>query len=319
MILSLANALALYVSASYVLALYLSSKDVNEFKIRRDDPRVIMSRMKAVISVNILNIIGITTFLSFHSKKPWFHCFLELGIIPGCYTSPDLTIWDGNQYLYDMLRQLKLIMILFAGPVIDNLLYYIVMPSASVWDILKDLRNEIFNIWGLRNYIFGPATEELTYTSMILTIYLQLWTPSELSMKHILVTAPCFFGLAHVHHAFELYLGGMYSTLQIVFNTIFQMSYTMIFGSFTNYLYLKSGGNLWSCILIHAFCNYMGFPQGSSLVQEYSILPQSSKSTLRTLICKLWRYSYVPTLLIGILCFKDSLLDLAVGSYGSLL
>lgn len=48
--------------------------------------------------------------------------------------------------------------------------------------------------------------------------------------------------------------------LPALLGTIFQLAFTTLFGIFVTFVFLRTG-NVWSCILIHTFCNWMGVPQ----------------------------------------------------------
>lgn len=68
--------------------------------------------------------------------------------------------------------------------------------------------------------------------------------------------------VAHLHHAWENYrtLGKTKDAfIQALCISMFQFTYTTVFGWYVSYLFLKTG-NLWPCVLCHSFCNIMGFP-----------------------------------------------------------
>ena len=93
-----------------------------------------------------------------------------------------------------------------------------------------------------------------------------------------------------------------------------QMLYTTIFGVFTNFIFIRTGGNLWSCVLTHCFCNYMGFPQGSELVQELA-MASSEASGYYTMIKKLWKWCYLALLIIGAIEFKNNIWNLTESTH----
>ena len=55
----------------------------------------------------------------------------------------------------------------------------------------------------LRNFVVGPTTEELVFRSCMLAT-LQ-FGGANLSRMTAILTTPLYFGLAHLHHAYELY------------------------------------------------------------------------------------------------------------------
>jgi prenyl protein peptidase len=77
----------------------------------------------------------------------------------------------------------------------------------------------------------------------------------------LIFLTPLFFGVAHVHHLYEFMLTHPYTPLlPVLIRTLFQLTYTAIFGAFATFLYLRTG-SLPAAILTHAFCNCMGLPR----------------------------------------------------------
>jgi len=67
---------------------------------------------------------------------------------------------------------------------------------------------------------------------------------------------PLFFSLAHVHHAYEI---RRLELKLIIIVTLSQILITMIFGTYSSFLFLRTG-HMISPLLCHIFCNYMGPP-----------------------------------------------------------
>ena len=77
----------------------------------------------------------------------------------------------------------------------------------------------------------------------------------------IIFLTPIIFGLAHVHHFYEFRITHPHTPLiGAVLRTLLQLSYTTLFGGYATFLYLRTG-SLLGVILVHAFCNWMGFPR----------------------------------------------------------
>ncbi|QEU60391.1 Rce1 [Kluyveromyces lactis] len=312
-----ADVVAVYISLSYVVAVHTVSRDVNEFKIRRDDPKVITARMKAVVALSVFHLTTIPLLLKYMNGDSIQTTLLRFGLIPGFLneTETGLPSWVPFNYFKDSSRHLSLAIVLYSTPLLDSLLHYCFLPDKSYKDIISDICYEFSTIWGLRDYIFGPITEELFYTSMMLVAYLRLGDSSQYDANYLTLIVPNLFGIAHMHHAFEQYSLGIMNLANIIFITLLQMSYTWLFGSFTNYLFLNSSGNLWSCILIHTFCNYMGLPQGNTFSKAYALVPIEKRSNLGTLFSSLWRLLYLPLLVTSIVLFKNNLTSLTSGTY----
>lgn len=312
---SLPVAISLYVSLSYVVALHISFKGINDYKMRRDDPRVIKSRMKRVLGVTLINIVLIPWFHAIYSQGEcnFIEAFLRLGLIPGILYGQGILRFAWGLFFSSVVNCLKLMCILYCGPLLDNLLYYLLVPGVSVKSMFIDVYNELFNIWGLRNYVFAPLTEELFYTAMIINNYL-ITDQKSTTFNSVIFLSPLFFGVAHVHHGFEMYSIGLYSTLNILFSVLFQTVYTTAFGIFTNYVFVRTGGNLWCCIFLHAMANYLGFPGGSELSSQLHIV-QHKCSRLVIVFGALWKWIYIGLLLVGVAEFKNNLWNLTQSPY----
>ncbi|KAL3234538.1 CAAX prenyl protease 2 [Nakaseomyces bracarensis] len=296
------------ISLSYVAVLYVTSKGIEDFPARRDDPRVIMKRMKNVSIVCIINLLWVPmAYAVLSDQLTYKEAFLGIGLIPGYYRND---MWDINSFVIDIIKVLALVALLYVGPLSDKILYYITNRRASP---VEDMKNEVMNIWGIRNYIFAPITEEIFYTSMLLNTYL-VQKDGRLSLSTMLVQPSMFFSIAHIHHAYEATLVGNFSMSSIILNTVFQMVYTTLFGAFTNFVYLKTGGNLWACILAHTFCNLLGFPDGSAVHEYFTVIRTPSSLRIQQLV-SYWNKIYYILLLMGILFFKDNLFNLVSSPY----
>ncbi|CDO93468.1 unnamed protein product [Kluyveromyces dobzhanskii CBS 2104] len=317
----LADAVAAYVSLSYVVAVHAVSRDVNEFKIRRDDPNVIRARMKAILGLTAFHLVSIPLLLKYMNGDSIITTLLRFGLVPGFLngTESGLPTWAPVTYLKDSFKHLSLAAVLYSTPLLDSLLHYCFMPDKSLSDIVPDIMYEFSNVWGVRDYIFGPVTEELFYTSMMLVIYLRLGFSEHYDATYLKLVVPNLFGIAHLHHAYEQYSLGLMNLVNIVFITLLQMSYTWLFGSFTNHLFLNSAGNLWSCVLIHTFCNFMGLPQGNTFSKAYALVPQDKKSPLGTLTSSLWKLLYFPLMITSVVLFKNNFSSLSSSDLGPIL
>ena len=79
--------------------------------------------------------------------------------------------------------------------------------------------------------------------------------------KQIVFITPLYFGIAHVHHLYEFHITHPeVPMLMASLRSLFQFTYTSLFGFFATFLYLRTG-NVYTCVLAHAFCNWMGLPR----------------------------------------------------------
>jgi prenyl protein peptidase len=72
---------------------------------------------------------------------------------------------------------------------------------------------------------------------------------------------PLYFGIAHLHHLYEFRITHTEVPLFVaVLRSLFQFTYTSLFGFFATFVYLRTG-NVYTCMLAHTFCNWMGLPR----------------------------------------------------------
>ncbi|GAV51159.1 hypothetical protein ZYGR_0AD03420 [Zygosaccharomyces rouxii] len=291
---------SLYVSVSYVAGVYATDVSVNNYRSGRDDPRIIIQRMGRISLILIANLIVVPLILyQFGSANSFQDAFLRLGIWP-----------QHSSYVLESLKALVLMGLLYVGPLADSLLYYMFVPHSN---LLQELKEELLNIWGFRNYVFAPVTEEIFYTSMILNCYKFL--PHEpVSQLKLVWFTPFFFGLAHIHHAYETYQNTRTTLATVILTTLIQVTYTTLFGCLTNCVFLKTGGNLWACIVLHAFCNYMGFPEPSQLHMYYTDV-RKPPSELAAKLLTWWNRFYFVLLILGIWLFTVNFNALLVSPY----
>lgn len=288
-----------------MLAIYTTSRGAEEFRSGRDDPRVIKLRIRRIMLIILANMWLvpwlINQFGKTGSKLSVKAYILDLGIVPGYYRDGH---WDLLRYIQDVSKAVGLVALLYVGPLADLVLYY---ATASNTHPFQDFKAEFFNIWGVRNYAFAPITEEIIYTSMLINNYLLLYPscrPGTIVWK-----LPWFFGIAHLHHAYEMHQQGMAGMLQIISNSAIQITYTTLFGGLTNYAFLQTGGNLWACIALHAVCNIIGFPEASKLVMHHTVVDRANSALVKALL-NLWKKCYLALLVMGVLFFKNMLTTL---------
>ncbi|CAK8693260.1 CAAX prenyl protease 2-like [Clavelina lepadiformis] len=214
--------------------LYVGSLYIKSQRLPRDHPKTIKERILRVSLASALACV----ILFFSSSNSTSQCqsatFLEWigirfeGLIPAVFLPSFLII------------------ILFLGPVVMLLIDH------GMKSLFSSQMSDI-TIW--RNYFVAPLSEELVFRGCMLP----LLVPAFGKFTSILL-APWFFGLAHIHHASEQYKTGSYPLSTIVASTLFQASYTTIFGILSSYIFLRTG-HLISAFISHALCNMMGFPE----------------------------------------------------------
>jgi len=147
--------------------------------------------------------------------------------------------------------------LLFTGPLyvayLDRCL-----PFQRFFSLKEDVVEKFTSLPGIRNFLVGPVTEELVFRSTILS----LLHASNLSRSSLIFASPAFFGIAHAHHAYNVYLthGRTRAALKRgILIAALQTAYTGVFGWYANFLFLRSG-TVWGPVAAHVWCNLMGLP-----------------------------------------------------------
>lgn len=136
-----------------------------------------------------------------------------------------------------------LALVLYSGPISDEVL--------SGQFTVEDFGT----IFGFRDLVFAPVTEELIYRAVIDTIL-----TSRYSTKAVTFGSPLLFGVAHIHHGYAL-LRDHRPVAEVVVGVLFQTLYTTLFGTVANVIYMEKG-SFWGGVLVHGVCNMMGIPGG---------------------------------------------------------
>lgn len=218
------------VSYSYVASIYVYAP-----KGDRNLPHIIRSRIIRVSIITLVNMlmapIILTKILKTSSDYSVSLSFLGL-------TNP-FTIREFSS----CAKTLLLFIILFMGPVVQNLVYFNFHQTDSL---------ESF-----RDFFIAPLTEEFIYTALTTGSFAPFFNSPE-SVKIICLTTPLLFGMAHLHHAYGIIKRGV-PIMQAISICLFQLIYTTLFGYLTNCVFINSG-SVWCCFIAHSFCNFMGFP-----------------------------------------------------------
>jgi len=164
-----------------------------------------------------------------------------------------------------VLIPLLLTVILFAGPIAVSLSNDRRKIRTKLHGWKSVLTDWIF--W--RNHVVAPFTEEFTFRACMLPILLRNW-----SVNASIVISPMLFGIAHFHHMIEKIQKGQ-DVKSALFMSSFQFAYTTIFGAYSAHLFVQTN-HLAACVVVHAFCNFMGFPDFVELLN----LPPTKRMTL---------------------------------------
>lgn len=150
-----------------------------------------------------------------------------------------------------VILSLMLICSLYVGPI----LHYFVLIRGDVLTTVSGFQEEFLTLEGFRDHIFAPVTEELIYRSIVLAILQPVSNPFKL-----MVYSPLLFGVAHIHHGYELYFHRNINLGLVLISGLCQLTYTTLFGILANYVFFKYG-SVWCLITVHSVCNLIGFPE----------------------------------------------------------
>ncbi|WOO79623.1 CAAX prenyl protease 2 [Vanrija pseudolonga] len=269
---STAHALALVFASSYVGSLYVSQAffarrdaaaaaegraEPSEYPLgHRDHPTTMRRRMAAVKAVTRLSLAGVWATVA----------------RVGAYSArdsvrPTLALLGLSNLALNRPLAYLLAPILFTGPLYEAYLDA-ELPGQANWKWQ-------FGLVEKRNYVVGPVSEELLFRSAILAVSLLGHLPA----SYLVFGSPLWFGVAHVHHAFQTYRASQRTrrdALIAAVRCVFQFGYTTLFGWFASFVYLRTG-SVFPAIASHIFCNIMGLPAPSASIAEH---PQKKKSII---------------------------------------
>lgn len=251
--------ICLFMATFYVLSLYLWSKQ-NRFN--RNEPSVIRRRFISVTLTCILCtgvLYMIATQNTGHLITEWIGLKIGRGLLTACFCSILGTI------------------LLFSGPILQHFvsdyLYGLnfqsyepentKLQSSKLDEYIKYVKFHFGDLCFWRNYIISPFTEEFVFRGCMLPLLVQ-----NLTHTQSILIAPLFFGLAHLHHIAEGYFVNNQPLKYLLIQHLFQFSYTYVFGTYSSYLFLRTG-NLFASVVCHSICNCLGFPNFRQLLSEF--------------------------------------------------
>lgn len=305
--LGLAVASAAWFTVSYVGSLYLSPAgrlnggvDADGVPLDRDHPVVIRSRIRTASAATALSLVCAGALLKraippsvsfrrlFHESitadtmlldsQGWLLDTLNIGRllglalpVPTLLTSntlpfaPPLLSYIGSLSVH-MAAPLLLTSLLYLGPLLTRFLDG-ELPFQRHFDLHTDLVVKFTSLAGVRNFLVGPATEELVFRASLLA---PLFFAGVSRAKLVLAT-PAFFGIAHVHHAYNVYLSDgrtRSAAIRGALTAAAQFLYTTAFGWYANLLFLRAGSVV-APTAAHVLCNVLGLPNPAADAQRH--------------------------------------------------
>ncbi|QIX02050.1 hypothetical protein AMS68_007567 [Peltaster fructicola] len=232
----------------YIAPFYLSPTLRSTPLSSRNAPSVIQARVRAVF-LTCFACTAITAFILIEYAHATTTDLLHL-----------TGLWPFSAL--DCVSVLGLVAVLFIGPLFEALV------ADGGWRELGfySLKESVWDSWiGYRNLVIAPLSEEVVFRALTIPLYLI----ARVDATKIVFVSPLIFGLAHVHHLVDFLkshtLPGQKTPsamiwFQGIVRSLFQFTYTSLFGFFEAFVFLRTG-SLLATILAHSFCNCMGFPR----------------------------------------------------------
>ncbi|RKF55206.1 putative CAAX prenyl protease 2 [Erysiphe neolycopersici] len=234
----------------YVIPFYLFASTRPSPTRSRDAVPVMQARIRSV-TVSSCICSALTFFLITYTKE-------NISVLETVHLMGYLPLGFS-----EILKSLLLTSILFAGPLFEK---GFVDGEWKDWICLKGLRTSVSTWIGWRNYVVvGPITEEVLFRSASIPLMVSSQTP----MTRMILQTPLIFGLAHLHHIYEFHITHPHAPMTAaLMQSLLQLSYTTAFGAYATFIYVRTG-SLFSVIMVHALCNWIGLPRFGGLVGEY--------------------------------------------------
>ena len=113
----------------------------------------------------------------------------------------------------------------------------------------------------VRAYILAPVFEEWVFRACMIVVLQQVSNQgSRLSIGSIALYSPLYFGIAHLHHVYNMVYKEKRSWKSSLIVCFVQFLYTSLFGSYVAFVFCRTN-NVYGIIVQHSFCNFMGLPQ----------------------------------------------------------
>ncbi|KAM0053540.1 putative Type II CAAX prenyl endopeptidase Rce1 [Helianthus debilis subsp. tardiflorus] len=127
--------------------------------------------------------------------------------------------------------------------------------KSGLQNLINWMVSAVYDISVWRMYIVAPVTEELVFRGCMISLLLC----GGFKAYTVILLSPVLFSLAHLNHLLEYYMQQNTSLLKASMVVGFQLGYTVIFGSYASFLFVRSG-HIAAPLVSHMFCNIMGLP-----------------------------------------------------------
>ncbi|MFS7908987.1 putative CPBP intramembrane metalloprotease [Helianthus anomalus] len=127
--------------------------------------------------------------------------------------------------------------------------------KSGLQNLINWMVSAVYDISVWRMYIVAPLTEELVFRACMISLLLC----GGFKAYTVILLSPVLFSLAHLNHLLEYYMQQNTSLLKASMVVGIQLGYTVIFGSYASFLFVRTG-HIAAPLVSHMFCNIMGLP-----------------------------------------------------------
>lgn len=157
----------------------------------------------------------------------------------------------------------------------------------------------------VRDLMAAPLTEEFVFRACMVPLLLHRGS----AVTTVVAVSPLFFGIAHLHHLYDLVTFQEMAFSRAMQQVVGQMLYTTIFGAYATWLLIRTG-NLGAPIIVHLFCNVLGFPDFDAMAaHQHQPLLSALSLTGVLLFAILFKPATMPALFSGPLAVPNTLID----------
>ncbi|KAJ0784779.1 putative Type II CAAX prenyl endopeptidase Rce1 [Helianthus annuus] len=109
--------------------------------------------------------------------------------------------------------------------------------KSGLQNLINWMVSAVYDISVWRMYIVAPLTEELVFRGCMISLLLC----GGFKAYTVILLSPVLFSLAHLNHLLEYYMQQNTSLLKASMVVGFQLGYTVIFGSYASFLFVRTG------------------------------------------------------------------------------
>mmetsp|Transcript_17462 Transcript_17462/g.17218 ORF Transcript_17462/g.17218 Transcript_17462/m.17218 type:complete len:196 (+) Transcript_17462:82-669(+) len=154
--------------------------------------------------------------------------------------------FDSSAIIYAMLLPIVMNTILFFGEWVQ----FFGSKTRDFREFIEDIFQHTENMVKFKFYISAPAVEEICYRGIILNLFLN---SGDYTVTQSILISPLFFSVSHLHHIIKAMNEDSDILKREIAQRIFQAGFTWLFGVYSGFIYISSGGYLLAPIILHSY------------------------------------------------------------------